>query len=244
MASNKEFMSSHEDEEIFEDVYITATSGEFRRLTPKDKRTEKEPAQNNVMLMEEKMTNQVKFNCSENDDKDVFVSIQDDEDTEGICKKALSVKCCGVMAMDKRIEKKDAIDVIVAEQQTSNQTKIHAIESINQSDSDLTEDQNYAANKNTAEGLMDIALLSANANQLRFLITYTHDASTFYFSLTLVVMSLVLQLIVGTMLIFKRRQQRNRSRNCARTNEFLVMGIFMITVINVLLAAFTAAANP
>ncbi|EDW79391.1 uncharacterized protein Dwil_GK20451 [Drosophila willistoni] len=243
MASNKVFVST-QDEEIFEDVYITATPGDLRSLAPIDKRNEKEPAENNVMVMEEKMTNQLKFNSNKNDDKDVFVSIQDEEEPEDICIKALSVKCCNVTAMDKRNDKKPTMDVIVVEHQMTNQSKVNQTESINQSDSDLTDDQNYAANKNTAEGLMDIALLSANANQLRFLITYTHDASTFYFSLTLVVMSLVLQLIVGTMLIFKRRQLRNRSRHCARTNEFLVMGIFMITVINVLLAAFTAAANP
>lgn len=50
---------------------------------------------------------------------------------------------------------------------------------------------------------MDIALLSANANQLRFLITYNHEASTFYYSLALVILSLVLQLFVGIVLIFK-----------------------------------------
>lgn len=64
---------------------------------------------------------------------------------------------------------------------------------------------NYASNKNTAEGLMDIALLSANANQLRFLITYNHDASTYYISITLVALSLVLQILVGIALIFKVR---------------------------------------
>lgn len=52
---------------------------------------------------------------------------------------------------------------------------------------------------------MDIALLSANANQLRFLITYNHEASTFYYSLVLVILSLVLQLFVGIVLIFKVR---------------------------------------
>lgn len=52
-------------------------------------------------------------------------------------------------------------------------------------------------------GLMDIALLSANANQLRFLITYNHAASTFYCSLALVILSLVLQMLVGIVLIFK-----------------------------------------
>jgi len=50
---------------------------------------------------------------------------------------------------------------------------------------------------------MDIALLSANANQLRFLITYNDKASTYIYSMIMVILSLVLQLLVGIMLIFK-----------------------------------------
>ncbi|XP_030370327.1 ninjurin-1 [Scaptodrosophila lebanonensis] len=103
----------------------------------------------------------------------------------------------------------------------------------------LSPDNSYAANKNVAEGLMDIALLSANANQLRFLITYNHESSTYYYSLVLVILSLVMQLFVGIALIFKNRLKRCRSRRFARTHELLVMGVFMITVINILLAAFT-----
>ncbi|KAM7356719.1 ninjurin B [Cochliomyia hominivorax] len=94
----------------------------------------------------------------------------------------------------------------------------------------------YADNKNTAEGLMDIALLSANANQLRFLITYNHDASTYYISITLVVLSLLMQIIVGIALIFKRRFRKCRSK---RYNELILGGVFIITVVNILLAAFT-----
>lgn len=61
----------------------------------------------------------------------------------------------------------------------------------------------YVGNKNVAEGLMDIALLSANANQLRFLLTYNHSASTYYISTALVVISLIMQVVVGIALIFK-----------------------------------------
>lgn len=50
---------------------------------------------------------------------------------------------------------------------------------------------------------MDIALLSANANQLRFLLTYNNKAPTYYISLGLVSVSLVLQVVVGLALIFK-----------------------------------------
>ncbi|XP_037907240.1 ninjurin-1 isoform X3 [Hermetia illucens] len=91
----------------------------------------------------------------------------------------------------------------------------------------------YQSKKNVAE---------ANANQLRFLITYNMDSKTFYFSVALIVLSLILQVSVGIALIFKVcRQMKNRGRRdkLNRTNDFLVGGVFMITVINVFVASFT-----
>lgn len=58
-------------------------------------------------------------------------------------------------------------------------------------------------NRNMVQGLMDIALLSANANQLRFLLVYNQRSSTYYISLTLVIISLCLQVIVGVLAIFQ-----------------------------------------
>lgn len=51
----------------------------------------------------------------------------------------------------------------------------------------------YAAKKTVAQGMMDIALITANANQLRFIIEYSRDTSTFYLVLLLIVVSLILQ---------------------------------------------------
>uniref|UniRef100_A0A1A9WFH4 Ninjurin a n=1 Tax=Glossina brevipalpis TaxID=37001 RepID=A0A1A9WFH4_9MUSC len=119
----------------------------------------------------------------------------------------------------------------------SKREKHHAIRV---EDGNRTNMQLYAANKNVAEGLMDIALLSANANQLRFLLTYNHQASTFYISLTLVAVSLILQVLVGIALIFKRRFRRCHNK---RFNEFVIGGVFIITVVNILLAAFTTTTS-
>lgn len=52
-------------------------------------------------------------------------------------------------------------------------------------------------------GMMDIALLTANANQLRFLITYNSEERTFIISATLLILSLIVQVAVGIGLIFK-----------------------------------------
>lgn len=50
---------------------------------------------------------------------------------------------------------------------------------------------------------MDIALLTANANQLRFLIIYNSEEKTFYISAGLIVLSLIIQVCVGIGIIFK-----------------------------------------
>lgn len=61
----------------------------------------------------------------------------------------------------------------------------------------------YHSKKSVAEGMMDISLLTANANQLRFLIFYNVNSPTFYPALILIIMSLLLQIVVGFLLIFR-----------------------------------------
>lgn len=61
----------------------------------------------------------------------------------------------------------------------------------------------YLGSKSAAEGLMDISLLTANANQLKVLIYYNQSSKTFYAALSLIIVSLILQIVVGIMLIFK-----------------------------------------
>jgi hypothetical protein len=54
----------------------------------------------------------------------------------------------------------------------------------------------FSAKKTMAQGLMDISLLTANANQLRYIIEYRHDNPTnFIVLLALIVCSLILQVI-------------------------------------------------
>jgi hypothetical protein len=53
----------------------------------------------------------------------------------------------------------------------------------------------YAAKKTVAQGMMDIALITANANQLRYLLEFQRNSPTFYLSLVLIIISLVLQVI-------------------------------------------------
>lgn len=61
----------------------------------------------------------------------------------------------------------------------------------------------YSIKKKIAEGMMDISLLTANANQLRFIMTYNYRTHTYYFSMSLIILSLVLQILVGIALIVR-----------------------------------------
>jgi len=53
----------------------------------------------------------------------------------------------------------------------------------------------FAAKKTVAQGMMDVALITANANQLRYLIEYQQNSPTFYVVMILIIISLLLQVI-------------------------------------------------
>lgn len=130
-------------------------------------------------------------------------------------------------------------------------------------------EESFASKKTAAEGMMDIALLTANANQLRFLFAYNAESKTYYMSVSLIIASLILQVAVGVTLIFKvrelplyychcplidsssgcavvgpQRQMKNKGRRASWTNDFLVVGVFLVTVINVFAASFTTTHSP
>lgn len=69
--------------------------------------------------------------------------------------------------------------------------------------SDDKKEESFASKKTAAEGMMDIALLTANANQLRFLLAYNTESQTYLMSVSLIIVSLILQVAVGVALIFK-----------------------------------------
>ncbi|KAJ8922453.1 hypothetical protein NQ315_004400 [Exocentrus adspersus] len=100
----------------------------------------------------------------------------------------------------------------------------------------------YAAKKTVAQGMMDIALITANANQLRYIVEFNRASSTFYVIVTLIVFSLLLQVAVGVALIFKGRldiKGRSKDPDAKRINNYVVVAIFLVTIVNVFIASFT-----
>lgn len=51
----------------------------------------------------------------------------------------------------------------------------------------------FAAKKTVAQGMMDVALITANANQLRFVLEYSAGSPSYYLVVGLIAVSLILQ---------------------------------------------------
>ncbi|VEN42149.1 unnamed protein product [Callosobruchus maculatus] len=104
----------------------------------------------------------------------------------------------------------------------------------------------YAAKKTIAQGMMDIALITANANQLRYVLEYTRHTSTFYVLVFLITISLVLQVAIGCALIFKGRldiKGESKGQRAQIINNCVVSSVFLVTIINVFIASFTITGN-
>lgn len=63
----------------------------------------------------------------------------------------------------------------------------------------------YAAKKTVAQGMMDIALIVANANQLRYVLEYNRQSDNFYFVIILLFISMILQVHFSIISFLNRR---------------------------------------
>lgn len=98
--------------------------------------------------------------------------------------------------------------------------------------------------KSLAQGMMDLALLSSNANQLRYVLELRDIHSYYIFSLTFITASLILQVVVGIGLVLNSRYNvKNMEDICKadKINNLITIGILLITIINVFISAFGVA---
>lgn len=105
----------------------------------------------------------------------------------------------------------------------------------------------YQHKKNLAQGMMDLALLTANANQLRYVLETYRRHPYFYPSLLFISMSIIFQVCVGVGLILNGQYNVNDPKErckANRINNLTVIGIFIITVVNVFISAFGVADPP
>ncbi|XP_052861030.1 ninjurin-A isoform X1 [Anopheles cruzii] len=105
----------------------------------------------------------------------------------------------------------------------------------------------YQQKKTLAQGMMDLALLSANANQLRYVLE-TYERHPYYiFSIAFISISLLVQVGVGIGLIMNSRYDVTDKKEICKANkinDYITIGIFVITLVNVMISAFGVAPKP
>ncbi|XP_051967013.1 ninjurin-1 isoform X2 [Xyrauchen texanus] len=99
----------------------------------------------------------------------------------------------------------------------------------------------YANKKSAAESMLDIALLMANASQLKTILELGPGFSFYIPLITLISISLTLQIIVGVLLIFLVKWNLNDTSKHYILNllENIVTAlVFIIIVVNIFITAF------
>ncbi|XP_037391907.1 ninjurin-1-like [Pygocentrus nattereri] len=99
----------------------------------------------------------------------------------------------------------------------------------------------YANKKSAAESMLDVALLMANASQLKAVLEQGPQFTFYTPLITLISLSLCLQIVVGVLLIFIVKWNLNDEEQHRQLNimENIATGcVFFIVVINVFITAF------
>eukprot|EP00088_Acartia_fossae_P005060 TRINITY_DN12215_c0_g1_i3.p1 TRINITY_DN12215_c0_g1~~TRINITY_DN12215_c0_g1_i3.p1 ORF type:complete len:130 (-),score=22.61 TRINITY_DN12215_c0_g1_i3:54-404(-) len=99
----------------------------------------------------------------------------------------------------------------------------------------------YATKKTVAQGMLDIALLTSNASQLRYLLK-VGDAHEYYEPmLALIISSIVLQLIVAALFLalgFLDIEEKSQQKTADAINNSTLVLVFGITVVNAVISGF------
>ncbi|XP_053171303.1 ninjurin-1 isoform X3 [Scomber japonicus] len=105
----------------------------------------------------------------------------------------------------------------------------------------------YANKKSAAESMLDVALLMANASQLKAVLGQGPSFSFYVPLITLISISLILQIIVGVMLIFIVKWNLNDESTHYKLNileNTATAFVFVIVVVNVFITAFGVQQPP
>ncbi|XP_044587485.1 ninjurin-1-like isoform X1 [Cotesia glomerata] len=99
----------------------------------------------------------------------------------------------------------------------------------------------YATKKTIAQGMLDIALLTANASQLKYILQVGKQHEFYTLMLTLICLSIGLQAAVGILFIVVGGLDINRRRDqwaANFINDIILISVFVISLTNVVISGF------
>lgn len=107
----------------------------------------------------------------------------------------------------------------------------------------MTLDANkYATKKTIAQGLLDVALLTANASQLKYILQVGEKHDFYTLMLTLIIVSIILQVIQGLLCVFLGTGldiNKEKDHNKANIANNVLLGLnVLIVAVNVIISAF------
>eukprot|EP00088_Acartia_fossae_P022371 TRINITY_DN23598_c0_g1_i6.p1 TRINITY_DN23598_c0_g1~~TRINITY_DN23598_c0_g1_i6.p1 ORF type:complete len:180 (-),score=34.34 TRINITY_DN23598_c0_g1_i6:185-724(-) len=104
-------------------------------------------------------------------------------------------------------------------------------------DADVAHLQKMTDFKSYSKGLMDIALLSANANQLRTALEYPGPHK--WFIVGMITLSLILQVLATILLVLERLTCNKKDyKRCHSYNAAIAISVVLIIVVNIIITAF------
>ncbi|XP_054712632.1 ninjurin-2-like isoform X2 [Uloborus diversus] len=98
----------------------------------------------------------------------------------------------------------------------------------------------YATKKTIAQGLLDVALLTANASQLKYLLQAGKEHEFYYVMMTLISLSIILQVLTGCLMILVANTNLNevkKQRRAENLNNAITIGVFLVAILNILISA-------
>jgi len=99
----------------------------------------------------------------------------------------------------------------------------------------------YATKKTIAQGMLDIALLTANASQLKYILQVGDQHEFYTVMLVLIISSIVLQVLLGILFLIVGGLDINdqeHQKTADNLNNTATVLVFIITFINVIISGF------
>ena len=96
----------------------------------------------------------------------------------------------------------------------------------------------YHQKKTIAQGMMDLALFSANVNQLHYVLKNKNILNFHKFLLISIGVSIVLQIAIGVGLLWNVQYKKKKMEEGSKLDSCIVLGLFIVTIINIFICAF------